>query len=426
MENNFEKNVQKKLEKLRVEPSQSVWTYIERRLQKRKIRKVVIWWFAFPALFLLLVGIYYYEQRHSAGDFSRPDSVSFEGQTSHSGITKIPKSTSAEKTGGEENDLVKENNKISPGGRITLNSTPLSSGVQPDLKKTLSFLSDRGMGVETTLFREKDKKLPVPATRIPIRGFIHEDFPSSTSQISPVTKKPELTSNKLALPDETRKSGWKFGLVFIAGGGYLSHHERIYSSPLYSAPYFDPNLSSGIPQQNITLTPSLSGSFSFKAGIKAQKSFHNRTGLSGGLLYRQSTVRQKITYISAAGRDIAEKYYDNNFRFIEVPIGFNLNNKIGGMDTRWEIGVSLSQLLNANALKHLNDRYYKDNSVFRSAQFGVHGGISVSIIKSPSLFVEVGPYYQYDLSGLSKTGVFGNQHFNFAGIKAEILLESKK
>ncbi|HMK26671.1 MAG TPA: hypothetical protein VK483_11645, partial [Chitinophagaceae bacterium] len=49
-ENDFEKNVQNRMDELQLYPSAEVWPEIERRIRKERKRRWFIFWFLFPAL----------------------------------------------------------------------------------------------------------------------------------------------------------------------------------------------------------------------------------------------------------------------------------------------------------------------------------------------------------------------------------------
>ena len=50
--NNFENNVQQKLDELRLRPAEQVWLEVERRIREKKRRRI-IFWFLLPGLLLL-------------------------------------------------------------------------------------------------------------------------------------------------------------------------------------------------------------------------------------------------------------------------------------------------------------------------------------------------------------------------------------
>ena len=50
--NNFENNIQQKLDELRLKPTEEVWLEVERRIREKKRRRI-IFWFLLPGLLVL-------------------------------------------------------------------------------------------------------------------------------------------------------------------------------------------------------------------------------------------------------------------------------------------------------------------------------------------------------------------------------------
>ena len=63
-EQNFEKQVQKKLEELNLLPSDSVWKKVEEQIREKKDRRKIFFWLIPFAL--LCGGIYFYSTGHDA------------------------------------------------------------------------------------------------------------------------------------------------------------------------------------------------------------------------------------------------------------------------------------------------------------------------------------------------------------------------
>ena len=60
--NEFEKQVQQKMEELQLKPSAEVWAEVEKRIRKEKKRRRVIFWWLFPLVLAGGLAIYYFNQ----------------------------------------------------------------------------------------------------------------------------------------------------------------------------------------------------------------------------------------------------------------------------------------------------------------------------------------------------------------------------
>ena len=52
LENEFEKQVRQKMNRLHLQPGTEVWEEVERRIRKKKRRRIIIFWFLLAGLFL--------------------------------------------------------------------------------------------------------------------------------------------------------------------------------------------------------------------------------------------------------------------------------------------------------------------------------------------------------------------------------------
>src|SRR5687767_10293687 len=65
--NEFEKQVQQKLDELQLRPSPAVWTDVEKQIRKeKKRRRVIVFWWLLPLLLTGAGAIYYYSQVNSS------------------------------------------------------------------------------------------------------------------------------------------------------------------------------------------------------------------------------------------------------------------------------------------------------------------------------------------------------------------------
>ena len=120
--------------------------------------------------------------------------------------------------------------------------------------------------------------------------------------------------------------------------------------------------------------------------------------------------------------------YTNRYHFIEIPAGVQWQlNKSVKLPLQLNGGLSLSYLVNTTALHYHTQTgsYYKDKALFNKMQAGIYAGLSTKLFEQTQQPLYIGPVVQYNLSNLLKPSANLNQHFIYAGLKAEWVLGKK-
>lgn len=183
----------------------------------------------------------------------------------------------------------------------------------------------------------------------------------------------------------------------------------------------------------------------WQAGGFVKRSVTNRLLLNGGLLYEYfSTHRLVGNYIGNYGillnntrNEVNASYagnysggtgfnYINRYHFIEMPVGVQWQiNPFAKLPLQVGGGISLSYLLHSTAVHYhpQTGSYYKDNSLFNKIQTGVFADASAKFFATSRRPLYIGPFVQYNLSQLIKSGVKSSeQHFIIGGLKAQWVL----
>ncbi|HTN09304.1 outer membrane beta-barrel protein [Agriterribacter sp.] len=120
--------------------------------------------------------------------------------------------------------------------------------------------------------------------------------------------------------------------------------------------------------------------------------------------------------------------YTNRYHFIEIPVGMQWQfNKAAKFPLLLNGGLSLSYLANTTAVHYhaQTGSYYEDKTLFNKIQAGVYAGASVKFFANSKRPLYAGPVVQYNITNLLKSSVNLNQHFIYAGLKAEWVLGKK-
>ena len=449
-QNNFEKNVQGKLDELKIPPSDSVWVNIEKRIgKKNKDRKPIFILFFFILVFLCAA---YWLFNSSKND----------GQSKNQ-LTELKKDSKA--TNNKNSFLEKNETSINRGSKNPDSTTLLMNNIKTSSTKNKN---------KSSITTQKPVVAEAQTERKPViflsnnknkSGKNENKFSNKVNSNSTIggnessAQKPHLTTTDSVLEKKEiakdssekyvsqvskkkskkltgkTKDDWNIGFTFSSGTSMMKENSSLRSAFFASNPY---NNSGGIPSY---YSPTeIKNSIGFIAGIYAEKNISGKKKISIGISYKYFSLLNKVgnridssfsfppsfsllntAYSSAANL----KTYQNNFQFIEVPISieFQLNNN-SKLPIFWEAGINISELISSNALQFNSNAglYYSDNSFFNKTGFGVNTSLSVTFFDKAKIPFNIGPYFYYSGTSLANKGLYDKKHFSFIGIKAEILL----
>jgi outer membrane protein with beta-barrel domain len=268
------------------------------------------------------------------------------------------------------------------------------------------------------------------------------DSVKNTKPVAAIEEKPgakDSVSNNAIVKNNKKiktNSNWKFGVSASAG---LSDVKRSLFKSAYvlnPGPYPASVNNSGTTPGNTYTSSAISPGFSFSAGVLVKKLFSQRVSFSAGLNYHYYSTIIKIgsysnnaSYVYASNLTSipVSSYYNsgsntiyiNHFHFLELPLLMNFQlNKNKKLPIYWEAGLSVSYLINTDALHfdEVTGVYYKKNDLFNKMQtsaataliigFPVHGNI-----------LEIGPQINYGFTRLLNKNTGNKEHLFFAGLK---------
>ncbi len=457
-QNNFEKQVQKKMEELIIHPSESAWNNIEKRIAQKKDRKRLIFIISIFLFLVILTG--FYLDYNPWKTISEPKSersaiVNNKVQKNNSSIEKpdqlnknsIKETKKSEKKYAELNlknfnskiqhpqkinkksilkneipsvDFHKESqtaNELVNDNEIKNSENSLdapSSGRSTAKADTVNEINSNHINVESTLIKkEEENSANKSASKKQIKDTIA------------VIESPEIPASK------KEKSNWNLGIAFTGGTSFAGN---VPLSINKSADFLSsPVTSGGSPNQNNFMPSKARNSLAFTSGVFIQKNIFVKSKISIGLNYKYFSTKNKV---GNKFDSVLTNYYSanplnnfhNKFHFLEIPVTFKFRlNPNKSLPFYWNVGVSISQLISTTALQFKSDQgiYYRDNSLFNKTQLGLNMGFSATLFSKSKSPVNVGPYFYYDATKISNKGLYNKTHFSFIGISAEILLNKK-
>lgn len=358
--NEFEQQVQQKLEELQLQPSGEVWEEVEKRIQKEKKRRRVIFWWLFP---LLLLGggaaVYIYNDKeekltiternpdpqtteNSDSDNSTKDNIN-SNEPNNNTTTSTNKENnlpaSEQTTGISEEKIVAADKKTMPvpaqSAAITATAAGISKRENAGVKTSNNRDSEENMLMTMVSVRKQkkdppsnvktdpvDRKIVSATEEIKIQPVADELKPAVTggndniitlddkkdtaARVLPgVKKEPEAEVVPVTGPTKKPKgknNKWEFGVHAAAGSSGVSEGISFFdaqkSADALSSPGSPLNMAG--PLAPVTAAAP-QNSFYWQAGMYAKRKLSKKTAVSAGLdLSAYSTVRATGVFIETS------------------------------------------------------------------------------------------------------------------------------
>ncbi|MGN6532897.1 MAG: outer membrane beta-barrel protein [Ginsengibacter sp.] len=463
-QNNFEKNVQQKMDELKIAPSDSVWTNVEKRIDKKeKDRKVIF------ILFLLIVFLL------SGGYWLLKSTKN--NQKNNQQISQVVKNESSSKTTNKPDSSFGKSQITAGDYYANIDSADVSAkkiknansnsankvGQDEEQKQERLFkeliskqkesYSKPGNNADSVFLVNKSVLIPPNLSKKETQNYADNSGGNVGNKINADSISAHLTTEKteektIAVVDSSAKNDsqkkqkrhWKMGFTLSGGASLIGKNLLERDFPI--ADYNSGMPPGGIPSYYYPPSP-IKNSTAFVAGVFLEKNISDRGKIALGLSYKYYSLVNKVgkkvdsllspstQYLSVSNSlDSFNSIhtYRNAFHYLEVPVSFKLQlNKSKKLPLLWEAGVNLSQLIGSNALQFKSNPgvYYHDNSILNKTQFGLHIGFTATLFSQQRMPITFGPYFYYSATNIADKGLYGGKHFSFAGIKAEILFRKK-
>lgn len=461
-QNNFENELRKKLNEMKLVPPERVWSGVEKHLDKKDRRRKLLFIFLLLGM-VFISGIYLYHKKESWQNTDANKSL---------GINKLidkpikeDKTTAAQKSSNSpavkskweiKGSLSKENSDIKGLQKsiairnrfIALekqqSQIQLSDTIRKNADRNESILSNKSSDSinNEVAFTNKKKNIDIiilsptgvlqKSNKVSERKVNHSGLNQTEINSDSIEEYSHGNTNK---EKKNKSYQWNWGLNFSGGISSIISNASIAKS--YS------NTASGPitnPGGRISYPPSAIGnSKGLSAGIVVEKKLTNRLKFSTGLNYKYYSLSNEVGRRASGGAQSSTfnsgnfylnaaisqpQHYSNQFHFIEIPVSFSLKlNKGNKLPLNFEIGANLMRLLATNALQYEDSSsvYYKDNSFFHKTQSGLHTGFSFTLFAQQRFPVNIGPFFEYNFTPFANKGLYQNKRMNYFGLKASVL-----
>ena len=478
--NDFEKQVQHRLEELQLRPTPAVWTEVEKQIRKdKKRRRVIIFWWLLP---VLLTGgaITYYLSTNNK-------STSNEILTNHSSTEQISTPNDLQETRPDIKEGTSRSSLPNPDLNSSVPDNATSSTLQSPGKNTYNEKGSIDVEIETKLTRTRPLPLQNESTvlmqsdkqSIPVQHS--NELPDSIKKIStdrklmdvpsipfnPAEKKTDslLVVQEKNQEDKTlptteaavkknevvklKRTRWQFGLT--VSPGISNTWQGSLFSPEKAQLYATPNVGSGAgfssgPFAPPVLVSSPAVGASGAIELEAQKDLSKKWTIKTGLQYQYMSSHTRVgnwvqaerqvnndfssnvivnSYYQPANTGMGDQDYTNRYHLLggKATLSWKVVNS-RNFSLSWDNSLTASRLLGTSALLFdENTRsYYKDDRAFRKTQIFYSTGISIPIMKRQAFTLSVNPFATYGITPVLRKSGDKNSHLVNYGIGINMIL----
>jgi Outer membrane protein beta-barrel domain len=453
-ENNFEDQVHNKMQQLGFDPSEAVWTAVEKEINRdKKRRKPLLIIFFLSGLLLGGVGIYFVLMKNSSDKIIAAQISKDHGETNNkpsvrSGQSAKLQTNTTTKTITNKNDQDDAKNANVQTG-TNANDRNIKMVPKANQSNGSALMNAENKDAETNTIQNANH----PAKQEPDNTIANTyDSSGLKKNTASVMKKDfpkdSLSDPKKATHEKSKISLWK--IEFTGGIGFSDIHQSLFKQSYNTGLYaFTPANGSNASTAPVPAASEINTGFSFVAGVDLKRNLSKHISISAGLNYHfYSThihtgyaVDSSVTvYYNAAFSASSPSYlangfyqngvahnYTNQYHFIELPVSVNFQlNKSKKLPVYWEAGLSLSYLIGTNALffDPNGNLYYQNRDLFNKTQLSGTTSLLIGIPVHKNE-LQLGPQLQYGFTGLLKSGTTGSEHMFYGGLKISYVLPWK-
>lgn len=473
MHDNFEREVQKKMEELNLTPSVPVWEKIELQIRPEKRRRRVLIWF-FLGILLLSGGVFSYQILSSNKEID--NSISEQASKNQPSNFSVPPTSETIIKKEEQNTSLSTTNEDAPPTQPLvkkeettedkIDKTVLSS--KPKETATIGKEAKKRFGKQTVSITKlnagkkiaTNETVTTPKTSTDITAVPEASTntaPNPVSQPTPtetidIDKKMQtVDSVKTPSPEKNgaspidtslrkkvaAKSNWK-RRIFLAAG--VSDQVSSLNTAKVTMDAVIPQaggVGASLPPINPTpadVTPALG----FMVGYELSKKLSEHFELSVGLRYAYYSAKLRIganrradtTIRYGAGSFVTNQFYTNTARrsdytiryhTLQVPVSIHYKPVIN-FPLYITTGASYGQVISTNALtfSRTSNLYYRNKENDVQSLLPVHASVQVGLFEKTKTSMRVGPMLQYNILKSQKENPSNASHLFFAGLQSTI------
>lgn len=472
LENEFEKQVRQKMNRLHLQPGTEVWEEVERRIRKKKRRRIIIFWFLLAGLFLG-GGWWLSDQSAEKKSLTKKEQQEIIEKTTGGIEVKQPVvNDHGAKSGNDkeipdeimqeqvsDNDELPDRSVMQAGDgskrrtakqqqtrlKQTKNSFPQQTLDNSTAERSILQTGDNDKKSKEPIAAIPDQPIEKPATATKITEPVIDSGNSksvSKDQKSIVASAADTTTtvrdnNDTPVGKKNKKSKWEIGFSGGLGTGRLTNGQISGIGKKSLAENFSSTAGS-FPQGMTSYADSipLTGT-AWQLGVYAKRKIGKKVDVSTGLNFSTYTVKQRVGVFVDSVRTVSNdlnsvtsggfyrpgslKNYPNRYYYLQVPLLLNWQVNRGEKlpPLVWENGLAVSFLVGSDAVVY--DRggriFFKDKKVYNTVNLVYQSAFMTRLFKEKKHPLSIGVSYQYHISRLQKTNPPDFNYLSSFGIK---------
>jgi len=465
--NEFEKQVQQKMDELRMVPSEPVWVNIESQIRKKKERRRLIIWFFM--LFLFISGGLWWFLGNNNRKLHVAENNVIGNQKNEKPVSKQNKEITTVPVTKRPENLSPKNQRhgtliigkaINKGpDKLKNKETQIKNKevLARVIQKPKKDLAEKHPAAdqENKMIPDKviEKKADISTIATNETANVLSVIESSkTDSINSGEKKSiekettginqEADKEKLSTENKTRQhENKKWEKAITAQIGWSNYNYGLFNGEKSFDRLSSVQNSGSVlflsPGPGFYMPQEITKGASFAVGVELKRLLGNRIRVSTGLQYhyystytKRGAAVEKDSTISygADAIDISKYYkngnqssYTNRFHIIEIPVAFEYR-LFRDIPLSISAGASYGHLFKTNALtfNRVSNIYYYNRRDYVSNYLNIFSSIQYTWLKKGKIKMQSGPVFLYNCLELQKENYFGIPHLFSLGLKNSI------
>ncbi len=456
----FEKQVQQKMEELKLLPADAVWQNVEAALPQERTKHRH--WVVLFLFLLLSTGVFVWV---NYGFHKKTTTISaVENYNAATIVVPIGVKVDTISISSKTNDNSNEDAVINTRNITAGKKTATEGGLKITIKKAAATSEEsETLKSDKPLYTDGQTKLKIKApdtepfnveinntNQGEINNIVINKSASSVIQLKDsiiVTVKTNHSINLVVIENDTTatsaatksKKGvkkWQYGLQFALGSGKIINSLFSNQSVYADRRFFNQNgtISNGTaasapntPRAGITYSFGLYAENSLSKKLTFQTGLHytyqnnslkvgNRKDSSANFTFDMNKIASASKYYSTGNSII----YKNQFHFIEIPVQFKYKI-LSSIPVYAEAGSSVAYLVSSNALVYNSNAaaYITNPAVFNKLLLSINAGASIDVSVKQKFPINVGFNLKYSAGSVTQKA-FGKQHLKNSTVYLKI------
>lgn len=424
MADRFETKMNKKMEGLKIAPSDAVWQNVERIISENRRKKKPLWLFLIPAIVISGIAVLIYSSRPNF-----PETM----KMTHNQAMKTD-TLNLNESDHFTKQHVPADLETKEFSRIKVEKTPaipsVDAGTKPRMIRANEHANNPGTSRKASIPQKTDSATDSYSSLERSSSTVEpmEIVPPEQAVLgdSLVTKTFSTSDPLMPQKGEYRKpvKGWEV-IVELSPG--ISTTGSLFSTAKSSRLMLQNSTAEPVPGYTFPTDVELKSRIGMQADILLKKSIGKNLSLSTGLQYQYFSVRGRLTQSAQYGNynRPVELSFTDQFHYIGIPLNLYFDNH-KKLPFSLQAGISFNYLIGNTSTTSLDSAIrLKVNNSFNKINAGIQGAMLFDIIGTRQYKLQGGPFIFSSFLPIATEGTYADSRFMFLGLKATFSLKDR-